>query len=89
MNWIQRILILLVAVPAATYLGDWAVAAARGNPTSQVTIKQYMAIPQKGNKLQYVPADPAIEQCVQALFPHDGEQPCWYLNRHTRRQINM
>jgi hypothetical protein len=89
MNWIQRILVLLVTVPAVIYLGDWAVVKVRGTPTSQVTIKQYLAIPQKGNKLQYVPADPAIEECVEALFPHGGDRPCWYVHGHTRRQIDM
>ena len=89
MNWIQRILILLVAIPAVVYLVDFAVVKLRGNPTSTVTIKQYYAIPLKGNKLQYVPADPDTEECVQALFPHGGDRPCWYVNRHTRRQIDM
>jgi hypothetical protein len=54
-----------------------------------VTIKQYYAIPQKGNKVQYAPADSAIEECVDALFPHSGDRPCWYVNQHTRRQIDM
>jgi hypothetical protein len=89
MNWIQRILILLVATPAAVYLGDLAVVKLRGTPTSKVTIKQYLAIPQKGNKLQYVPADPDVEECVEALFPHGGDRPCWYVNGHTHRQIDM
>jgi hypothetical protein len=89
MNWIQRILILLVAVPAVLYLGDFAIVKARGNPTESVTIKQYLAIPQKGNKLQYAPADPAVEECVESLFPHDGDRPCWYVNHHKTRQMDM
>ncbi len=89
MNWIQRILVLLVAVPAVLYLIDYAVVRLRGAPTADVTIKQYYAIPQKGNKVQYAPADSAVEECVQSLFPHAGDRPCWYVNRHTRRQIDM
>jgi hypothetical protein len=89
MNWLQRILILLVAFPAVAYVGDWAVVKLRGNPTSTVTIKQYYAIPHKGNKLEYVPAEPDDEECVQALFPHGGDRPCWYVSGHTRRQIDM
>ncbi len=89
MNWIQRILVLLVAVPAVFYLIDYAVVRLRGIPTADVTIKQYYAIPQKGNKVQYAPADSAVEECVQSLFPHSGDRPCWYVNRHTRRQIDM
>ena len=89
MNLIQRILICLVAIPTALYLGDWAIAGVRGNPTATVTIKQYYAIPQKGNKLQYMPADPDSEECIESLFPHRGDRPCWYVTRHTRRQIDM
>jgi hypothetical protein len=89
MNWIQRILILLVAIPGAAYLVDYAVVSLRGNPTANVTIKQFYAIPQKGNKVQYAPADSAVEECVDALFPHSGDRPCWYVNQHTRRQIDM
>jgi hypothetical protein len=89
MNWIQRALVLLVAVPAFAYLADLAVVSVRGNPTANITIKQYYAIPQKGNKMQYAPADSAIEECVDALFPHNGDRPCWYVRGHTRRQLDM
>jgi hypothetical protein len=89
LNIIQRILVLLVAIPAASYIADYAVVRLRGNPTSDVTVKQYYAIPQKGNRVQYAPADSATEECVQSLFPHGGDRPCWYVNRHTRRQIDM
>ena len=89
MNLIQRILILLVAIPAVVYVGDFAVVKLRGTPTSRVTIKQYYAIPLKGNKLQFVPADPVTEECVQSLFPQACDRPCWYVNSHTRRQIDM
>jgi hypothetical protein len=89
MNWIQRILVLLVTIPAVFYVLDFAVVRVRGNPTANVTIKRYYAIPQKGNKVQYAPADPAVEECVQSLFPHGGDRPCWYVNKHTHRQIDM
>ncbi len=89
MNWLQRILILLVVGPGVAYLGDWAVVVMRGNPTRNVKIRQYMAIPQKGNKLQYAPADSTVEECVEALFPHGGDRPCWYVSGHTLRQIDM
>jgi hypothetical protein len=88
-NLIQRILILLVAVPGVIYVADFAVCRVRGTPTSRVTIKQYYAIPLKGNKLQFVPADPDTEECVQSLFPQAGDRPCWYVNGHTRRRIDM
>jgi hypothetical protein len=56
---------------------------------ADVTISQYWAVKQKGNKIEYSPADSVVERCVYAVFPHFGYKPCWYLMRHTRRAIDV
>ena len=56
---------------------------------ADVTISRYWAIKEKGNKIEYSPADPVVERCVYAVFPHFGYTPCWYLMRHTRRAIEV
>ena len=56
---------------------------------ADVTISQYWAVKEKGNKIEYSPADPAVERCVYAVFPHFGYKPCWYVMRHTRRAIEV
>jgi hypothetical protein len=54
-----------------------------------VLVVQSYAIPQKDHKLEYSFDPPAPQPCVNALFPHFGDPPCWYLSRHTRQQVNV
>jgi hypothetical protein len=32
---------------------------------------------------------PQSMECVNALFPHYGDTPCWYMKRHTVIQENL
>ncbi len=89
MTILQRALVLLVAVPGFCYLGDYAVFRFRGSPVTTVEIRQFYAIPIKGNKINYMPAESTTEQCAFSLFPHVDTRPCWYVNRHKLRQIDM
>ncbi len=54
-----------------------------------VTVDRYYAIPEKNNKIQFLPADPETVTCVHSLLPHFGYSPCWYAGRTTRKQIDM
>jgi hypothetical protein len=42
----------------------------------------------KDGKTQYAFDPPAPQDCVNSLFPHFGDLPCWYLNRHKQQQVN-
>jgi hypothetical protein len=53
-----------------------------------VTVQRSYVIPMKDGKTQYAFDPPAPQECVNALFPHYGDPPCWYLNRHKRQQVN-
>jgi hypothetical protein len=89
LSTLQRILVLVVLIPAAFYLVDSAVFHIRHEPVGKVVVKQYYAVPQKGNKVQFLPADPDSEECANALFPHNGDLPCWYVSRHKQKRIDM
>jgi len=39
------------------------------------------------NQVEYSVGTPIIETCVDALMPHFGYVPCWYLRRHTIQQV--
>ena len=52
-------------------------------------IKRYYAIPQKDGKTEFVFAAPENQACVQSLLPHLGYNPCWYVNRHKRKRIDV
>lgn len=53
-----------------------------------VTVQRTWVIPMKNGKAQYSFDPPAPQECVNALFPHFGDPPCWYLSRHKRQEVN-
>lgn len=93
MRIVWNILAFVAAASAILYVFDYVSAkyAIPGNREvyADVTISQYWAVKEKGNKIEYSPADPVVERCVYAVFPHFGYAPCWYLMRHTRRAIEV
>jgi hypothetical protein len=67
---------------AIAYVGDWTVFAISGSPTEQVTVVRYLATPLKGNNTEVDFEGRQSVSCARAIFPHSGNQPCWYLRRH-------
>jgi hypothetical protein len=59
------------------------------NPYGSVTVNRYYAVLQKNGKTQFIFDPPAPETCVNALFPHGGSMPCWYLTRHPDQRTNI
>jgi hypothetical protein len=51
-------------------------------------VERYDAIPEKNGKTEFAFEQPAAQPCVHALFPHDGNLPCWHLSRHAVQRIN-
>lgn len=47
------------------------------------------AVTQKDKKVEFYFDPPKDETCVNSLFPHLGDPPCWWLRRHTRPLIQM
>jgi hypothetical protein len=52
----------------------------------QVTI--YEAAEQKSGRVEIYFDHPEVRECVHALFPHFGDPPCWYLQRHPIQLIS-
>jgi hypothetical protein len=94
----KRILIALVLVVAIVYLGDFASVRVRmrhpkpNDPFETITALRILAIPQKDGKTEYsvdVQQPNQTGVCVHALFPHNGDLPCWYLKRKFAQPIPM
>jgi hypothetical protein len=93
-----RCLIALVAVVALVYVYDFASVRIRmrqatpTDPFETITAVRLLAIAEKGNKTEYN-IDPVQPQqtgiCVHALFPHNGDLPCWYLKKKFAQPIPM
>ncbi len=51
-----------------------------------------LAIPDKGNKIEYQIDAVTPEEdvpCTRTLFPHAQHNPCWYVSRHAKDPIAM
>lgn len=59
------------------------------SPYGTVMVNPYDAIPQKSGKTTFLFDDPRAQACVNALFPHAGALPCWYLRRHPDRRTDF
>jgi len=94
---LRRIFLGVVAVVIGaailTYVMDFAVyrlrVAANRNPYGSVVVTRYYAILQKNGKTQFIFEPPQPENCVNAMFPHGGMRPCWYLNRHPEQRTDI
>jgi hypothetical protein len=54
-----------------------------------VQVRRYYAVPQKDRSTEFMFEQPKPQTCVYSIFPHLGDSPCWYLNRHKSQQINV
>jgi hypothetical protein len=86
-------LVLILGLAILAYGIDFAVfrvrVATNRNPYGSVVVNHYYAILQKNGKTQFIFDPPQPEACVNALFPHGGSQPCWYLSRHPDQKTNI
>ncbi len=53
-----------------------------------VQVDQVYTDTNKWNQLEYSRGNSVTLRCVNALFPHGGAQPCWYLKKHTMQITN-
>jgi len=91
-----RILIGILGVFLCAYLADFAylrvrmIRAKANGPFETLTRTRVLAIPQKSGKFDYeIDQQMPVETltCVHSLFPHYGDQPCWYLKPRLNQPI--
>ena len=88
-----RFVLSIAVLGCLLYSGDYGLlryrsAQARG-AFGTVRVYRYYAIERKANKVEYAFLDRQDQTCVHSLFPHLGYAPCWYLQRHTERKIDI
>jgi hypothetical protein len=88
-----RIAAAVAILALLTYVGDYLCVRYRipngRDPFSTVTIQPYYAIHEKNGRTEYDYAQPQTQVCVRSIFPHFGYSPCWYVNRHTDKRIEI
>jgi hypothetical protein len=86
-------MLAILATAALVFILDFAVfrlrAALNWNPYGSVVVNHYTAVPQKNGKTLLTFDAPQPWTCVNALFPHGGMLPCWYLSRHPDQATNI
>ncbi len=87
------IVIFILGTALLTYAVDSGIfhlrVATDRDPYGSVVVSRYYAVSQKNGKTQFIFDPPAAETCVNALLPHSGMQPCWYLKRHPEQRTNI
>jgi len=63
--------------------------AANRNAYGSVVVRHYYAVLQKNGKTEFLFDAPQPWPCVNALFPHGGSLPCWYLRRHPEQRTDI
>ncbi len=83
----------LMAITCVAYLTDFAILRwkfkNKRDAFATVKISPYYAVPRKDHKIEYMFQDPVDETCVNSLFPHGGNSPCWYLTRHREKRVDL
>ena len=86
-------LAVLALLALLSYATDYAVlrvrVARRLSPYGTVTVLLYYAIQEKNGRTEYASPSEQQQPCVNALFPHLGLAPCWYLRRHSEQTIRI
>ena len=90
-SW-QRLVLITGALLLALYLGDYiSIAYPIPNGRKQfgsVEVDKLLAVPLKGQRIEYIPDPPQAHRCVHSLFPQLGLAPCWYESRRAVQQVN-
>lgn len=89
----KRALLIVVLLCVLVYGGDYLSLRYRiphqRAQFGSVQVELDYAVRMKNNKTEYMFDDPAAQECVYSLFPHFGDSPCWYVERHARKQVDL
>ncbi len=89
---LKRIAIALLALVGLVYGADYASAAwkIRGGQQvfADIVVDQVYTATNKWKQVEWSRGASVTERCVYSLFPHFGNRPCWYVERHTMNVNN-
>jgi hypothetical protein len=89
----KQVALITVCLLALVYAGDYAsirIPIPKGRAAyGTVVVRPYYDVGLKSGKSDFYFLDPQDQTCVNALFPHLGFNPCWYVRAHTHPRISM
>lgn len=86
---LKYISIALAALIILLYGFDAALVHYRSHPFQDVRVDSMYAVNNRWNETEYSAASTGTQRCVEALFPHFGYTPCWYVNSHAMKYIHI
>ena len=92
MSRVALAIAVVAALSVLIYLGDYLSLRFRvppREPFGTVEVQRYYEVALKNRKTEYMRDEPRPEACVRSLFPHYGDTPCWYLERHPKQRIKL
>jgi hypothetical protein len=84
-KWTADGLLCLLAIALLLWCGDWAIWHIRvhhGTGYSSVQVTQLLLTPLKNHRVKADAEGTIAQPCARAIFPHGGQDPCWWLRRH-------
>jgi hypothetical protein len=90
--FLQTILPLVILAGVLVYLGDFLslkYSIPKRPVYGSVQVRELYAIKLKNKSTEYDVQPPQMEECVNSMFGHFGDPPCWYLKRNTRQRIDI
>jgi len=93
MRTVRKILLwgclAIAGVAGFAYVVDDLWARHRGRPVEQMKVDRIYSVLNHWNQVEYSIGTPIMQTCVDALMPHFGYVPCWYLRKHTLQQVHI
>ena len=89
---LERATIVLLVVLAVFYAGDWLIyryRLAHGTAFRSVKVNQFVAVPLKNGKEEFDYTGSQQVECVRSVFPWAGDEPCWWVQRHTESKAKI
>jgi hypothetical protein len=92
----KRVVIGILVAVVAAFIVDYVVLRAKmmfpklGAATGTVQMTRLYAIAEKNGRVEYeldVNQPEVTMPCVHSLFPHLGNNPCWYLQQNATKPI--
>lgn len=84
-KWTADALLYLLAAALLLWCADWAVWRMRvrhGVGYGSVQVTQLLLTPLKNHRIKADEQGIVDQPCARAIFPHGGQDPCWWLRRH-------
>jgi hypothetical protein len=86
---VRRVFLAAIVLFATVYLCDYLSLRLKipANRIGSVQMQRSWAVTMKDRKTEFMFDPPQAEECVNSLFPHFGDSPCWYAERHRKQRV--